>query len=178
MTPPVQPSWRRRLTAALALGLAALLAVNIFLATRLEQVSRRLDSLAQQAIADPRARWDGVDASSTSALKVFTRAQTINDVYPVQLPIAYDLRNVRRLTPEVRSGAFGLYAVLAHPGDVCLVAVLPDLSSSSSCSAVRDFAENGLVVTSTELVGGDDRNPVVREITWRPNGAIVLATGS
>ncbi|MCY7325487.1 MAG: hypothetical protein LH605_05070 [Microbacteriaceae bacterium] len=177
-TPPVQPSWRRRLTASLALGLAALLAVNIFLATRLEQVSRRLDSLAQQAIADPRARWGEVDASSASALKVFIRAQTINDVYPVQLPIAYDLRNVRRLTPEVRTGAFGLYAVLAHPGDVCLVAVLPDLSSSSSCSAVRDFVGNGLVVTFTELVGGADRNPVVREITRRPDGGIVLATGS
>ncbi len=175
-TPPAPTGRRRRLIAALAVGLAALLAVNVFLAIRLEQVSRRLDTLAQQAIADPRARWDEVDASSASALQVFTRAQTINDVYPVQLPIAYDLRDVRRLTPSVRTGAFELYTVLAHPGDVCLIAVLSDLSSSSSCSAVRDFAENGLAVTSTELVGGDDRNPVVREITWRPNGAIVLAT--
>ncbi|GAB3143297.1 hypothetical protein [Marisediminicola antarctica] len=176
-TPPAPPRWRRRLTAALAVGLAALLAVNVVLATRLEQVSGRLDSLAQQAITDPLARWGEVDASSAPALQVFIRAQTINDVYPVQLPTAYDLRNVRRLTPEVRTGAFGLYAVLAHPGDICLVAVLPDLSSSSTCSAVSDFAQNGLAVTSTELVGGDDRNPVVREITWRPNGAIVLGTG-
>jgi len=172
-----QPRWRRRLTAALALGLAALLAVNIFLATRLENVSRQVDSLAQQALADPRERWGEVDASSVSALEVFATPQMIRDVYPVQLPIAYDLRNVRRLTHEVRTGAFGLYAVLAHPGDICLVAVLPDLSSSSTCSAVADFAENGLAVTSTELVGGDDRNPLVRVITWRPNGAIVLGTG-
>jgi len=172
-----QPRWRRRLTAALALGLAALLAVNIFLATGLENVSRQVDSLAQQALADPRERWGEVDASSVSALEVFATPQMIRDVYPVQLPIAYDLRNVRRLTPEVRTGAFGLYAVLAHPGDICLVAVLPDLSSSSTCSAVADFAENGLAVTSTELVGGDDRNPLVRVITWRPNGAIVLGTG-
>jgi len=177
-TPPTPPEWRRRLRVALVLGLVALLAVNVFLATRLQQVSGRLDAFALQAIADPRAGFEEVDTSSASALDVFTRAQEIRDVYPVQLPIAYDLRDVRRLTPEVRTGAFGLYAVLAHPGDVCLVAVLPDLSSSSTCSAVRAFTQNGLSVTATEFVDGDDRYPLVREITWRPNGAIVLATGS
>ena len=176
--PGATNSRRRRLRIALAIGLAALLAVNVVLATRLDQVSRRLDSLSQQSLADPRASGNELDASSASALQVFTRAQTISDVYPVQVPIAYDLRDVRRLTPEVRSGAFGLYAVLANPGEVCLIAVLPDLSSSSSCSAVVDFAENGLVVTSTQLIGGDDRHAMVREITWRPNGTIVLATSS
>jgi|GEM_PF-3092044 len=180
---PVVPARRQRWPlAALASVLAALLMATAALAWKVGETSERLDTLAEAAVADTSERWRDVDATTSEALMVFTRTQALDDMYPLQLPVAYDPRAVRRLRPGVSNGSLRLFAVLADPGDVCLIAVLSDLSSASVCSAVREFDEAGLIlavsIPAADRPRGDPFKPMASTITWRPNGTISVTTGS
>lgn len=178
---PVAREPRRRWpVAVLASVLTALLVATAALAWKVGETSDRLDTLAEAAVADEGERWRDVDTTTSEALMIFTRTQVLDDMYPLQLPVAYDPRSVRRLRPAVTSGSLRLFAVLADPGDVCLIAVLSDLSSASVCSPVREFEEAGLVLAVSIPAADRPRSspfqPLASTITWLPSGTVSMET--
>ena len=175
---PPDPRLGHRWTRLIAwVTVSALVSVAGLLWWRLQDTQARLD-----AAADPVTAWREVNATTIPALLVFNHSQAIDDVYPLQLPVAYDMRAVRQLLPYENGDAYRLFGALADPDQVCAVAVLADLSSTSSCVSDLDFARHGILITThasrERRSAGGPATFVSHQVRWLPDGTFEFTPGS
>lgn len=163
---------------------AGVLAMGLLVTTgamwwRIQEMSDRLNS-ATPAASDPVRDWRETNATTLAALLIFNRSQTLDDVYPLQLPVAYDIRAVRQLTESDDRDGYRLFGALVEPDQICLAIVLADLSSSSSCVSDREFTRDGITIaTHASRVKANDGQTgfVSHRITWEPDGSFTSSTG-
>lgn len=178
--PPADPRSGRRRWARLVAALMAAVLVTVagVLWWRLQDTQARLDAAADP---DPVTAWREINATTIPALLIFNRSQEIDDVYPLQLPVAYDMRAVRQLLPYESGDAYRLFGALADPDQVCVVAVLADLSSTSSCVSDREFARHGLLITThagrQHRSSGGLSSFVSHQVRWLPDGTFEFTPG-
>lgn len=175
-----RPFWLTAVAVVIALVMVVATAA---LWWRLQDVSDRLEAATgdpASEMVDPVEDWRDLNIT-VGALLIFRNAQTLDDVYPLQLPVAYDIRAVRQLVPYDQGDGFRLFGVLAQPDQICLVIVFSDLSSSSSCVGDSEFAKAGITLTTNAvLVRRTETDPahyVSNRITWNPDGSIVSSAG-
>lgn len=164
-----RPAWFAIVAAGVAI---VLLATVVALWSRTQQLFDRIDTAS--AASDPAESWRETNVRTLAALLVFNRAQTLDDVYPLQLPLAYDIRTVRQLLPYSSGDGQRVFGALAEPDQVCLVVVSADLSSSSACVSDGDFSRHGITLTThaTRVRGEDGESRFVsHRITWLPDGS-------
>lgn len=179
---PPDPRLGHRWTPLIAaVTVSALVSVAGLLWWRLQDTQARLD-VAAGPDPDPVTAWREVNATTIPALLVFNRSQAIDDVYPLQLPVAYDMRAVRQLLPYESGDAYRLFGALADPDQVCAVAVLADLSSTSTCVSDRDFAQHGILITTHAIrerrSAGGPATFVSHQVRWLPDGTFESTPGS
>ncbi len=152
-----------------AVAVVALAATSAMLGVRLFSAEASLSGAPPTTGADP--------------LALFDREQAVDDVPDASLPYDYEPASIRRLLRPDQVGLsddYVLYGARTDREEVCLVLVLPDANTASSCVSLAEYRRNGVRVsanvlrTSRESLGS--RIPVAHTVTWQSNGAFQFSS--